>query len=253
MHKIAYTGVLLGLVLAGDAGAQAVNPETAAVSEPEVRVQLAPINTTTLSAELAAVIQKLTVRDGERFKHGELLVEFDCSIQKAQLDKAQATADGAKKTYDVNSRLAQLESISSLEVDVAEAKLGEAKADIALYKASLKKCRISAPFSGRVAQLHAHQYQHLKVGDPIMDILDDGQLEIRMIVPSPWLSWLKAGQKFQIHIDELNQEYPAEVSTLGARIDPVSQTVAVIGKIKGKHPELLAGMSGQAKFPEKAN
>jgi len=224
----------------------------ALAQEPEIRAQLTPRDATTLAAELPAVIEKLTVRDGERFKKGLLLVQFDCAIQQAQLQKARATAKGAAKTYDVNSRLAQLESVSTLEVEVAAAKLGEAKADVALMLATLEKCKIHAPFSGRVVELKAHQHQHLKVGEPIMEILNDSALELKLIVPSLWLRWLKPGQAFKVHIEELDRDFPAEIITLGASIDPVSQTVPVIGRISGQHPELLAGMSGKALFAGQA-
>lgn len=216
----------------------------------EIRAQLTAKNSTTLSAEISAAVKQITVREGERFKKGDLVVAFDCSVQQAQLQKAQATAEGASKTFEANSRLAQLESVSNLEVDVAKAKLGEAKADIALTQAGLQKCRISAPFSGRVVTLPAHEHQYLKVGDPLMDIIDDSQLELKLIVPSQWLRWLKAGVSFQVHLDELNQDYPAQIDTVGASIDPVSQTVPIVAHITGKHSELLTGMSGKALFPQ---
>ncbi len=243
----------MSLLLVSNASAESGPVTQTPASEIEIRAQLTPRNETTLSAEVAAVIKELAVREGERFKKGQLLVGFDCSIQQAQLQKAQATAEGAGKTFEVNSRLSQLESVSSLDVDVAKAKLGEAKADIALTRTGLEKCRIHAPFDGRVAALKAHEHQHLKVGDPIMDVLDDGQLEVKLIVPSLWLRWLKPKQAFQVHIDELDKDYPAEIVTLGARIDPVSQTVAVTGRVTGKHTDLLAGMSGKALFPNKAH
>lgn len=214
----------------------------------EVRAQLTAKYSTILSAEISAAIKQLTVREGERFKKGDLLVVFDCAIQQAQLQKAQATAEGATKTFEVNSRLSELESVSTLDVQVAKAKLGEAKADIALTQAALQKCRVQAPFSGRVVTLPAHEHQYMKVGDPIMDIIDDSQLELKLIVPSGWLRWLKHGLAFQVHIDELNQDFPAQIDSIGASIDAVSQTVPVVAHVTGKHNELLTGMSGKAIF-----
>jgi RND family efflux transporter MFP subunit len=216
----------------------------------EIRAQLTAKYSTTLSAEIAAAVKQLTVREGERFKKGDLLVGFDCSIQQAQLQKAQATAEGATKSFEVNTRLSQLESVSALDVEVAKAKLGEAKADIALTQAGLQKCRINAPFSGRVVSLPAHEHQYLKIGDAIMDIIDDSQLELKLIVPSSWLRWLKTGSNFQVHIDELDQDYPAQIDSIGASIDSVSQTLAVVAHVTGKHNELLTGMSGKALFPQ---
>lgn len=228
----------------------ATHAEPAATAGNEIRAQLTAKHSTTLSAEIAATVKELTVRDGDRFKKGDLLVAFDCSIQQAQLQKAEATAVGASKSFEVNSRLSQLESVSALDVEVAKAKLGEARADIALTQAALQKCRIKAPFSGRVVSLTGHEHQYLKTGDAIMDIIDDSQLELKLIVPSVWMRWLKAGLGFQVHLDELNQDYHAQVDSIGANIDPVSQTVSLVAHITGKHNELLTGMSGKALFPQ---
>lgn len=217
---------------------------------PEIRAQLIAKRSATLSAEISAVVKQLTVREGGRFKQGDLLVAFDCSIQQAQLQKTQATIEGVSKTYEANTRLAQLGSVSSLDVDIAKAKLGEAKADLSLTQASLQKCKINAPFSGRVVAVPAHEHQYLKLGDPLVEILDDSVLELRLIVPSLWLKWLKPGLEFRVQLDELNQDYPAQIDTIAANIDPVSQTVALIAHIKGQYPELLTGMSGKAIFTQ---
>jgi RND family efflux transporter, MFP subunit len=251
MRKSAYAlPVFACLVVFG--GESLANEMAASTSSPalEIRAQLTAKYSAVLSAEIAAVVNQLKVREGERFKKGELLVGFDCSIQQAQLQKAQATATGAAKTYEVNDRLAQLESVSTLDVDVAKAKLGEAKADIALTQAGLQKCKVNAPFSGRVVSLPAHEHQYMKVGEPLMEIIDDSQLEVKLIVPSLWLRWLKPGLTFQVHLEELDQDYPAQIDTIGASIDPVSQTVPVVAHITGKHSELLTGMSGKALFPQ---
>lgn len=224
-------------------------PDTSTVVS-DIRAQLTARYSTVLSAEISAAINQLKFREGERFKKGDLLIAFDCSMQQAQLQKAQATAEGAHKTFEVNSRLSELQSVSTLEVDVAKAKLGEANADIALGKAALQKCRIFAPFAGRVVSLSGREHQYMKLGDPIMEIIDDSELELKLIVPSAWMRWLKVGETFRVHIDELGKDYPAEIKNIGASIDPISQTVPVFAYIKGKYTELLTGMSGKAVFQQ---
>jgi multidrug efflux pump subunit AcrA (membrane-fusion protein) len=60
------------------------------------------------------------------------------------------------------------------------------------------------------------------------------------------LSWLKVGTVFKVQIEETEKTYQAKVTRLGGRVDPVSQTIRVIGEITDNAPELMAGMSGQA-------
>jgi hypothetical protein len=53
------------------------------------------------------------------------------------------------------------------------------------------------------------------------------------------------GGKFQVTIDETRKSYPAKFIRIGARVDPVSQSVKVAATIDGKYPDLIAGMSGR--------
>jgi membrane fusion protein, multidrug efflux system len=71
---------------------------------------------------------------------------------------------------------------------------------------------------------------------------------MQLHVPSGWLAWLRPGATFEVGIDETRRTYSATVTELGARVDPVSQTLRVSALIDGDHDDLLAGMSGIARF-----
>jgi RND family efflux transporter MFP subunit len=246
------------LALGGSACAQALPSASSVQALPaasstqdkdgHLRVQVSARQQTTLSAELAAKIAFLPYREGDAFHIGQALVSFDCSIFRAQLNKAQAQAEAARQTLKVNRRLAQLNSISTLEVDQAEAKVKETEAEAGAMRATVSHCTLAAPFSGRVAKLHVENYQYVPQGKPLLDIVDTSRLEVKLIVPSRWLAWLAKGTRFAIHVDDLNRDYQAKVIRLGARIDPVSQSVGLIGEIEGSPAELLPGMSGWASF-----
>ena len=213
-----------------------------------MRVQLSAQRQTTLSAEIAAKISMLNLKDGDSFKQGQTLVDFDCAWFAAQLNKSEATAEAARQTVRVNRRLGELNAISALEVEQSEAKQKEADADAAAMRVTVSKCAITAPFDGRVSKVHAEPYQYVTQGKALLDILDSTTLEVRLLVPSRWLGWLAIGARFNVRIDDLGRTYPAKVTRLGARIDPVSQTVSLAGEIDGIRQELLPGMSGWASF-----
>ena len=106
------------------------------------------------------------------------------------------------------------------------------------------KCRIQAPFRGTVVEQKVREDQYVQLGQPLMEIIDDSNLELEFIVPSKWTAWLKPGYKFQIKIDETAKQYPAKVSRVGAKIDTISQSLKVAGVIDGRFSELRPGMSG---------
>lgn len=219
-----------------------------AVSGDSVRVLVTPRRFTTLAAELGARVDKLPVAEGATFAAGDLLVAFECSSQSAQLARAKAALDAARKTLAANERLLQLHAVGQLELDVARTEADKAAADAALYESVVGKCRIAAPFAGRVVEQKAREQQFVQAGQTLLEILDDSVLELEFIAPSRWLGWLRNGQSFRVRIDETGRTYPARVLRIGAKVDPVSQSVKLVGAVDGRFPELLAGMSGRASF-----
>lgn len=211
----------------------------------ELRAQLSPRDFTTLAAEIGAKVEKIAVREGERFKKGATLVAFDCSIQRAQLTEARASQSAADKTVAVNKRLLELQTIGKLESEVAESERDKARAKVAASEAVMAKCAVPAPFDGRVVEQKVRSQQYVQPGQPLLDVLDDSVLELDFVIPSKWLVWLKPGHGFQVAIDETGKAYPVKLTRIGARIDPVSQSVKVTGAIGGHFPELAAGMSGK--------
>ena len=220
-------------------------PAKPSLEQQEIRAQLAPHRYTTLAAEIGAKISSLPVQEGGSFKAGQSLVSFECSLQQAQLNKASATLTGADKIWAANKRLAELNSIGKVELDLSEVEVLKNQSEVAAMSTMLSKCSIAAPFSGRVAEQKVREQQFVQPGQAILDIIDDSVLEIEFLVPSKWLAWIKPGYAFRVSIDETRKGYPAKVQRIGARVDPVSQSVKVVATISGKFPELIAGMSGR--------
>ncbi|MCX7096466.1 MAG: efflux RND transporter periplasmic adaptor subunit [Methylococcales bacterium] len=214
-----------------------------------LRAQLKARQSTLISSEMNARISQLKLHDGERFSAGQVLVSFHCTLEQAQLSKAQASFDKKLKTFEVDQRLASLHSIGGLELAVAKAETEEAKADVRVAEAVLERCEIKAPFAGKVADVIARPFQSVRIGDPLIEILDDKTLEIEFMAPSRALLKLKPGKHFQITLDETAQTYQAEITRLGGKVDPVSQTIKVYGRILGKSDDLLPGMSGAVELP----
>jgi len=235
---------------AGLIASAAAQPSNLAVDKDgRIRTQLSARNTVTVSSEIAARISSLPLREGDAFRAGQQLVGFDCSLYQTQLQKAAAASEGADALVKSDQRMAELQSIGRFEVEQAQARLKEARAEESAARLVVGRCSINAPFAGHVAKRHVAAHQYVASGSPLLDIIETEQLELQMIVPSKWLTWLKPGVPFTVDVEELGKAYPAKVQRLGARIDPVSQTVAVFGVMDGNRLGLLPGMSGWAVFP----
>jgi membrane fusion protein (multidrug efflux system) len=220
--------------------------EFGAFARPVLRAQISPRRQTVLSAEISGKIDTFPLREGERFAVGDPLVGFDCAVHVARRDRSRAQEQSARRRLETAGRLDQLSSISRLEYDETVAALAVAEAETALSEIAVSRCTIAAPFPGRVAERLAEPYQYVAEGEPVIAILDDRDLEIALMVPSRWLAWLRPGHRFGVAIDELETSLEASVSRIGARVDPVSQSIRIFAAITQAPEGLIAGMSGEA-------
>jgi len=215
-------------------------------TEREIRAQITAPRSAVLSSETAGVVVSVSVRDGERFKKGDVLVRFDCSTHEAQLARVKAEYEKRARVQEVNDRLKRLGSISAKEIAVGSADVDAARAEVTTAEILVRRCVIHAPFQGRVAGVTAKEHQFTPEGQPLLDILDDSELELETIVPSRWLGWLRVGSKFEIQVDETGRRYPTEVARISGRVDAVSQSIKIYARVVGDTVDLLPGMSGRA-------
>ena len=214
----------------------------------EVRALVVPRREATLSSLVAARIDEIAVNDGDRFKRGDVLLSFQCAVQSAALQSALAKLKQYELTHAANIELRQDEAVSKLDLALSEVKIEEGKADVALSRAHLKKCKVRAPYDGSVANVLANEYETVEIGEPLLEILDDSRLEVMLHIPSTRRISMSEGTRFKVSIDETKKVYDAVVSRMSSRIDAASRTFEVTAQIVGSYSELLAGMSGTALF-----
>ncbi|MDR7152672.1 RND family efflux transporter MFP subunit [Hydrogenophaga palleronii] len=255
-HALCATALFAGLLLAlpataksGTASTQAPAPTPAPVAQlAPVRVVLAPSVETTLLSQMPGRLTVLNATLGSNVVKGREVVRFDCEEQLARLKMGDAELAGAEQSMEVKLRLQGMKQATDTEVALAASQVDRARAQSGVYKAQLDHCSVAAPFSGRVVKLHVRPFQGVVAGQPLMDLVGDGPLKIRMNVPSLWLKWLKKGAPFDVAIEETGKRYQARVHAINARVDPVSQTIEIEGQLATRPAELLAGMSGNAFF-----
>lgn len=203
----------------------------------------------TLASGMVAQITAMPFSEGNAFKKGDLLVEFDCDRAQADLRAAQAALQVEQKTVETNQELENFNSVGKFDVLIAQSKRNKAKAEVDALRAQIKQCKIYAPFNGRVIERAKHTYESVAVGEALMKIVDTTSLELDLIVPSKWLQWLKPGTPFTYAVDETGKSSDAMVDRLLPEVDPVSKTLKIIGRFKATdNGNIIPGMSGTATF-----
>lgn len=147
---------------------------------------------TTVSAEIAAVISSVNVKEGQKVQRGDLLLQLDCTDYLLAQRQANTDLDGEyarKRLADAElSRAQQLLSrnlnsqqeadIRRAEVEVQQAVVEQSKVRLEQASLDVGRCGIVAPFNGVVEKRLASPGQLASVGTPLLEIVGDQELEV---------------------------------------------------------------------------
>ena len=165
-----------------------------------------------VATRIAERVDKMYVQVGDRVKKGDLLVKLESDRLDNQIQLLQANLKitktqlaketvNYKKMEQTHKRILALrtsaafrkdrEEDSERDMEIAAEMVSRARADIDQSKASLKAGQISlqdtyikAPYPGVVIKRHTLPGNYVRVGDPIITIFNDTDLEIEADVPS---------------------------------------------------------------------
>jgi len=221
-------------------------------------IVLFPIQKAAISALIDADLEKYYFKEGEVFKQGDILVQMDDKLYKEyydsaknDLEKANTALNFASKIYEQNLdmykknglSLQELEK-SKLEYEMAKSELEQAKVNLKVAEIKLGFCTIKAPFPGRVTEKSKNEYEYVRTGELIIEIIDDKELLALMNLPSSEFSNIELGQDKGFYIDELKKVFHGKVYEISGDINPGSRTFEAKVLIDNSEHELIAGMSG---------
>lgn len=235
---------------------QPATRETSAWSA-EVRRQGAPLiargvvralSEATISSRLAARLIELPFAEGNQFSVGDVLAKFECSRTEAEARAAAAVVIAQSKQVETNKELDKFEAIGKNELLISIAQLERAQAESDALATLLSECVLKAPFNGKVVSRLARVHEAVEPGSPLIKIVGTDGVELDLIVPSLWLSWLKVGHDFQFLVDETGSTLPAKVTRLYPNVDPISKTIRIVAVFTANTDFVLPGMSGTGNF-----
>ena len=100
----------------------------------------------TLRNEIAGKVVEIPLQAGQTVEKGDVLLVLDNTVEAAMLQSAEARQRMAKSMRERTQRSANANASSGSEVDLAEAELAQADAEIARLRAVIDKRTILAPF-----------------------------------------------------------------------------------------------------------
>ncbi|MCC5996136.1 MAG: efflux RND transporter periplasmic adaptor subunit [Oceanicaulis sp.] len=192
---------------------------------------VSPWRASALGFESGGRIEAVEARIGDRVSAGAVLARLDTRTLEAQIAAAraetaaaEAQAGLARVTLERQQALVDRGHVSAQRLDesgaserAALARAASARASAEALAVRLELASLTAPFDGVVTARHLDEGAIAPPGAPVITLVEDGRLEMRVSIPAPEAGRLEAGR-----------DYPAEFA--GGRVD--ARLRAVTGVIE---------------------
>ena len=138
---------------------------------------------TMVRPEVAGRVTALGFSDGSQVRAGQTLVQLDDSLQRAEVQQAQAQVGIAQSNHKRNQDLVAQGFIAQRALDESQASLAVAQAQLSLTCARWQRMRIVAPYAGTVGIRTVNVGDYVKDGADLVNLEDLGALYVDFRLP----------------------------------------------------------------------
>ena len=190
---------------------------------------------TMVRAEVGGRVTQINFRDGQRIRRGQLLVQLDDRLQRAQVQQAQAELSVAQANHKRNSELVAQGFISRRGVDESAAAVQVAQAGAELARATAARLRVLAPFDGVAGLRNISVGDYLKEGSDIVNLEDMAAMYVDFRLPERLQARVRPGQSARVQVEALpDRAFAAVVQAVDPQIDADGRSLNVRGCIDNR-------------------
>lgn len=261
--KAAQISTLIGF---GEAAAKAgAPPEMVSTTKAETAVfetELNAVGTVVsakgveLSNDAAGVVTRLHFESGAIVKKGDVLVELDTSVERAQVASLKARTEMASVSMNRSRALVTAGAAPQAQLDQDQSTFTSLNADAKALLAQIDRKVVRAPFDGRLGIRAVNLGQYLAPGT-VVTVLESTESEyVDFTLPQAFVSRLKQGMVVRLRA-ERGGPLLAEgsIDAVAPSLDAVTRNVTVRASVPTGGDSLRPGMfvAVDVVLPEKKN
>lgn len=243
-----------GTAPAGSASADSAQPPPALIEVSRARAQtvrdsvqavgnLLSRQSTTLRPEASGRVTALNFKDGQHVRKGQVLLQLDDQLERAQLAQVEAELALAQAQFERSRELVGKGFISKAALDESAANLKVTQARRALAQTQLQRLRIIAPFDATAGIGNVNLGDYLREGDPLVQLQDLQVLYVDFRLPERLSSAVQTGQTIELEFDAWPQErFAATVIAIDPLIDAQGRSIALRASLPNTEQRLRPGM-----------
>lgn len=217
---------------------------------------IASVKGVSLSNDAAGIVTRISFDSGSIVKQGQVLVELDSSVERAQLSSARSRRDIAQITAERSRTLLASNVIAQAQVDADEATLRTANTELDAIQAQIARKVVRAPFAGRLGIRNVNLGQYLSPGTQLTTLEQLGAVYVDFTLPQQWLGKISVGMPVRVTIEGTNQPaVDGQIAAVDPTVDNATRNLKLRASVVNDDDKLRAGMFAKVSviLPERAS
>jgi membrane fusion protein (multidrug efflux system) len=199
-----------------------------------------------LRPEVAGRVLSLGFADGARVRAGQVLVQMDDTLQRAEVQQSLAQLSVAKANHKRNQELVAQNFLAQRALDESSAALQVADAQFGLSCARLERMRLIAPFNGVVGIRNINVGDYVKDGADLINLENIGSLYVDYRLPERFQAKVRPGQTIEVKLDAFTgRMFKATVEAVDPLIDANGRSIGVRAVLENTAGEPMAPMGAK--------
>lgn len=183
---------------------------------------------TMVRPEVAGRVVALGFSDGSQVRAGQMLVQLDDTLQRAEIQQSQAQVSIAQANHRRNQELVAQNFIAQRALDESQASLQVAQAQLSLTCARWQRMRILAPYSGTVGIRTVNIGDFVKDGADLVNLEDLSALYVDFRLPERYQDKVSLRQTVEIQVDAISgRNFQARIEAIDPLIDANGRSISV--------------------------
>ena len=182
----------------------------------------------TLRPEVSGRIVQIAFTEGAPVRRGQLLVQLDDTLQRAELSQAEAQLSIARANLRRNEELVAQNFVAQRVLEESRAALQVAEAQVQLAQARLSRMRLTAPFNATAGIRQINLGDFVRDGADLVNLEDLSVLQVDFRLPERYQSRLSVGQPVDVQLDALpGLRFAATVQAVDPLVDADGRALLV--------------------------
>lgn len=194
-----------------------------------------------LTVETAGVVEAIRFVSNARVTAGEVLVELENSVQRADLQAAEAQLAFDRLTLERTRELSTRGVTANTTLEGSEAAARVSEAQVARAAAVLDQRALVAPFDGMIGLPRIDIGQYLSPGTVVATLQDIETMRVDFTLPEQRLPEIAMGQALRLRLADGGTDIGGTITGIDPRVDPESRLVSVRGEVANPDGLLAPG------------